>query len=388
MVVERTSGRYVRQAAGYRAFIPAPLPPIPGIEIDAEMQALLSRADRALGRLDGSIQTLPNPGLFVFMYVRKEAVLSSQIEGTQASINDLLEVEARVFDPKHPKDVGEVLNYVLAMNHGMERLETLPLSLRLLREIHERLMQGVRGNEMKPGEFRTSQNWIGPQGGALMDASYVPPPHGELLNHLGAFETFLHVDIDMPPLIKIGLAHAQFETIHPFLDGNGRVGRLLITFLLCQQEILTKPVLYISHYLKGHRQRYYELLQGTRDNGDWEAWLKFFLAGVSDVSNEATETARRIVNLREGHRQLIARKFGRTAGNAFTTLEHLYRHPIITVNEVAELLGTTYQSANNLMAKFHEEQLVQEVTGHARNRRFSYSSFIRLFSDGGEEAED
>jgi Fic family protein len=293
----------------------------------------------------------------------------------------VLEVEAKVFDPEHPNDVGEVLNYVFAMNHGLERLQSLPLSLRLLKEIHEKLMRGVRGNEKSPGEFRTSQNWIGPQGGTLLDASYVPPPPGELMNVLGDFETYMHEASNLPPLIRIGLLHAQFETIHPFLDGNGRVGRLLITFLLCQQEILTKPVLYISHYLKRHRQNYYELLQSIRDNGDWERWLKFFLAGVAQVSNEATETARRIVGMREAHRQLIAHKFGRVAGNAFTVLDNLYERPIITVNEVARLLGCTYQPANNLMARFHEEELVREVTGHVRNRRFSYVPYIQLFSD-------
>jgi Fic family protein len=366
---------------GYRAFIPAALPPDPPVEIDGEMQALLSKSDRALGRLDGSIQTLPNPDLFVFMYVRKEAVLSSQIEGTQASINDVLEVEAKMFNPERPNDAGEVLNYVRAMNHGLERLETLPMSLRLIREIHQHLMRDVRGNRMNPGEFRESQNWIGAPGGTINDANFVPPPKAELMEVLGDFEAFIRADSDMPALIKIGLAHAQFETIHPFLDGNGRVGRLLITFLLCQREILSKPVLYLSHYFRSHRQRYYDLLQGTREAGDLESWLKFFLSGVAEVSNEATETARRIVELRENHRSLIAQHFGRVAGNGFLVLDYLFEHPIVQVNDIARSLGTAYPTANNLMARFHDADLVQEVTGHARNRSFVYSPYIQLFSD-------
>lgn len=376
----RISGRYLKQLQGYEAFIPKPLLPAPSIAIDGEMQTLLSKADRSLGRLDGSIQTLPNPNLFVFMYVRKEAVLSSQIEGTQASLNDILEAEARVLSAEHPSDVSEVLNYIAAMNDGLGRLQTLPLSLRLIREIHEKLMKGVRGRNLKPGEFRDTQNWVGPPGSTISDAIYVPPPPHEVMNLLGDLERFLYTDIDIPMLIKIGLAHAQFETIHPFLDGNGRVGRLLITFLLCQQEILTKPVLYLSHYLKKHRERYYDLLQGTRDNGDWESWLKFYLAGVAEVSNEATETARQIVGMREAHRQLIIEKFGRIAGNGMKVLEHLFQRPIIKVNDVAVLLDCSYQAANNLMAKMAEEKLIAEITGHARNRRFSYKPYIALFA--------
>jgi len=381
MNLDTRTGQYIMQPQGYSAFIPAPFPPESGIDIDNEMQAFLSKADRALGRLDGSIQTLPNPDLFVFMYVRKEAVLSSQIEGTQASINDVLEVEAEVFDPRRPRDVREVLNYVRAMNYGLERLQTLPLSIRLICEIHEHLLRNVRGRNRQPGEIRTSQNWIGPQGCTINTATFVPPPPGEIVTALGALETFLHSEKQMPTLIEIGLAHAQFETVHPFLDGNGRVGRLLITFLLCQKTILTRPVLYISHYFKKHRTQYYELLQATRDHGDLENWLKFFLAGIAEVSNEATETARRIVALREEHRQLITGHFGRVAGNALMVLERLFQSPIVTVNEVADLLEVTYPSANNLVRQFMEHGLLGEITGQARNRRFRYGSYIELFSD-------
>jgi Fic family protein len=293
------AGRYIKQPTGYSAFIPAPLPPEPPLHFDDEMLALISRADRALGRLDGSIHTLPDADLFVFMYVRKEAVLSSQIEGTQSSLNDLLEAEANIMSAHRPRDVDEVLNYVNAMNYGIKRLTELPFSIRLIKEIHARLLEGVRGAEREPGEVRRSQNWIGPSGCTLTEATFVPPPPFELAQALSDLEKFVHAEDAMPALVKIGLIHAQFETIHPFLDGNGRIGRLLISFLLFQSKILLKPVLYLSHYFKQHRQRYYDLLQNIRANGDWEIWLKFFLTAVSEVSLEATETARQIVTLRE-----------------------------------------------------------------------------------------
>ena len=343
------------------------------------MQAFLSDADRALGRLDGSIQTLPNPDLFVFMYVRKEAVLSSQIEGTQASLNDLLAAEAKVFDAKRPNDVNELINYVRAFNHGLDRLKELPLSLRLIKEIHEKLMTGVRGHHMTPGEFRTSQNWIGPPGCTLNQALFVPPPHTAFPEILGEFEKFLHQDHAMPPLIKIGLAHAQFETIHPFLDGNGRIGRLLITFLLCQQRILLKPVLYLSFFLRKYRAEYYELLQRTRDQGDYESWLKFFLRGVAEVSVEATSTARSIVELREEHRVLIADKFGMAARNAMRLLEYMFRNPFLSVPHVANHLGVTFVAANNIVGRLESEKILTEITGKARNRQFAYDPYIRLF---------
>lgn len=376
------AGVYTPQVGGHRAFIPRPLPPDPALAIDGEMHTLLSKADRALGRLDGSIQTLPNPELFVFMYVRKEAVLSSQIEGTQSSIDDVLGLEAQVFDPRRPKDVGEVLNYVSAMNYGLHRLETLPVSIRLIREIHERLMKGVRGKDKQPGNIRETQNWIGPQGCTLAEAVFVPPPPGELVATLGDLERFLNDEpYDIPALINVGLAHAQFETIHPFLDGNGRVGRLLITFLLCQREILTRPVLYISHYFRRHQQEYYDLLQGIRDQGAWERWIKFFLTGVATVSNEATETARSIVALRELYRSLISDEFGRAAANGSRVLELLFERPIIKVKHVEELLGVSFAGANQLVQRFVEAGLLTEITGQARNRQFRFGSYIDLFAD-------
>jgi len=381
------AGRYITQPTGYRAFIPAPLPPNPPVEVSGNLQVLLSEADRALGRLDGSIQTLPHPDLFVYMYVRKEAVLSSQIEGTQSSLQDVLAAEAKILAPDRPQDVDEVVNYVRAMNHGLARLAERPVSVRLIREIHAELLAGVRGSHLTPGEVRTSQNWIGPGGCTLNDATFVPPPPNEVAEHLAALERYLHSDSTLPLLIKVGLAHAQFETIHPFLDGNGRVGRLLITFLLCEQRVLQKPVLYLSYYFKQNRQAYYDLLQAVRDEGAWEAWIEFFLRGIVEVSEQATETARRILRLREDHRLTITEKLGRAAGNGHRVLEHLYEHPIVSVNEVQELIGTTYPAANDLVAKFVESGIVEEITGQSRNRRFSYQSYIRLFHEQPPEAD-
>ena len=375
------AGSYTTQAGDYKAFVPKPLPPIPNLEIDLVMQDLLSKADRALGRLDGSIQTLPNPDLFVFMYVRKEAVLSSQIEGTQSSLNDLLELEAEILDPERPNDVDEVLSYVCAMNKGLELLDKLPLSVRLFKQIHSELMMGVRGGNRNPGELRTIQNWIGPEGCTVNDATFVPPPPGHVLDALGDLEKFLNDDKQqIPVLILIGLAHAQFETIHPFLDGNGRIGRLLISFLLYQREILQKPVLYISHYFKRNRQEYYDRLQAVRDSGNWEEWIKYFLRGVWFASQEATETARKIVALREAHRKLITDEFGRVAANGMKVLEHLYERPIINAKTIKGITGVSYPAANALLAKFTKHGILRESTGRNRNRLFRYEDYIGLFN--------
>ncbi len=378
------AGRYSKQINGYRAFIPEPLPPEPPVRMDGELQALLSAADRSVGRLDGSIQTLPNPDLFVLMYVRKEAVLSSQIEGTQSSLQDVLAAEAKVLAHDRPRDVNEVIRYIEAMRYGLERLPELPVSVRLIREIHAKLMREVRGSHLTPGELRTSQNWIGAPGSTLREAAFVPPPPHEVPNALGNLETFLHDPGELPVLISIGMAHAQFETIHPFLDGNGRVGRLLITFLLCERKALVKPVLYLSHFFKQHRQAYYEHLQAVRDNGAWEEWLAFFLRGVLEVSAQATDTARRILALREKHRSMVTEKLGYAAGNGHHVLEHLYERPTVSVSDVQGLIGTTYPAANTLVARMADCGILRELTGRSRNRVFGYRDYIDLFHDGAE----
>lgn len=318
------------------------------------------------------------------MYVRKEAVLSSQIEGTQSSLQDLLAAEAHILAPDRPRDVDEVVNYVAAMNYGLARLRELPVSVRLFREIHERLLQGVRGARLTPGELRRSQNWIGPAGCNLNEAVFVPPPPHEVPAALAALEGFLHAESDLPQLVQIGLAHAQFETIHPFLDGNGRVGRLLITFLLCQREILMKPVLYLSHFFKQHRAEYYERLQAVRDGGDWEGWLAFFLRGVAGVSREATETARRILALREDHRSRVTAGTGRAAANGHKVLEHLYQRPIVSVSDVVGITRTSYTAANNLISRMVDLGVLVEATGYRRNRLFRYQPYIDLFGESAD----
>jgi Fic family protein len=382
MVNTSRAGQYVEQLSGYRAFIPNPLPPIPKILIDDEILQLLSQADRALGRLDGSTDALPNPDLFVFMYVRKEAVLSSQIEGTQASLIEILEYESHIVELDQTQDITEVINYIAAINYGLESLKELPVSLRLIRNIHKELMKKGRGSEKEPGEFRRSQNWIGAGGCSLKDATYVPPPPYEMNAALNNLEHFLHDSTPMPALIKIGLAHAQFETIHPFQDGNGRVGRLLITFLLCEQNILKRPLLYISYYFKKHRTEYYDLLQSIRDNGDWENWLKFFLKGVYTVAEEASTVARQIVNMKEEHRQIVINQMGnRKAGKAIALIDSLYFKPIFDVEYAQKITQVSYANANNLVKELHSIGLIQEITGYKRNRIFAYAPYLAIFRD-------
>jgi len=367
---------------GYRAFAPKPLPPEPPIYIDGELLHLLSRADMAVGRLDGIAQNVPDPDLFVAMYVNREAVLSSQIEGTQSTLEDLLAVGLDA-DGRHvPADVDEVVNYVAAMNHGLERLDTLPVSLRLIKEIHERLLRGVRGDHRTPGEFRRTQNWIGPPGAPITAATFVPPSIPDMTEALRDFELFLNTQPVFPVLIEVGLVHAQFETIHPFLDGNGRVGRLLITFLLVHRLALHRPLLYLSYYFKLHRAEYYDRLMAIRVDGDWEGWLKFFLRGVVDTAVEARSTAQKIFDLRERHRQLVLDK--KLASNGLSLLSLLYRRPLINVSLVADDLEVSYQTANTLVRRFEEMGLLQETTGAKRGRVFRYSPYLELFADPTE----
>lgn len=371
------AGRAVRQPGGYSAFLPAPLPPEPSIRLDAELARLLSDADRALGRLDGVASVLPNPDLFVTMYVRQEAVLSSQIEGTQSTLEDVLEYEAGAPRSERPRDVEEVVSYVRAMNHGLARLEQLPLSLRLLREIHRELLRGARGAHRDPGQFRSSQNWIGPAGCTIREAQFVPPPPQEMHEALHHFERFLHERSQMPALIHCGLAHAQFETIHPFLDGNGRVGRLLITLLLCERQILERPLLYLSLYLKAHRAQYYDRLTAIRTEGDWEGWLRFFLRGVYEVSRSAAQTSRAILELRERHRSKIAETS--SSSNALRLLDFLLQRPLVTIRMVEEHLDCSFVTAGRAVAELERMGILVEITGSKRNRRYRYEPYLELF---------
>lgn len=348
------------------------------------MVSLLSRADLAVGRLDGEVRNLPNPELFVAMYVRREAVLSSQIEGTQSTLEDLLavELEPRVQDLS--KDVNEIVQYVAAMNYGLDRLSTMPVSLRLIREIHKVLLSGGRGSGKQPGQFRRDQNFIAPAGvRRIEDATFVPPPVvpvNEMRSALDSLERFLNdPPPDMPSLIHVGLAHAQFETIHPFMDGNGRVGRLLITFLLVHQGILHRPLLYLSVFLKRHRAEYYERLMAIRETGDWEGWLQFFATGVAETAEEATVNAREIVAMREAHRGLIQERGLPT--NAFRLLDLLYDRPLVDVGLVRDRLGITFATANKLVEQLEGLALLREVTGRKRDRVFRFEPYVRLFDD-------
>jgi len=377
------AGVYVEQAEGYRAFIPKTLPPNPAIAIDDELAELLSKANRALGRLDGSAEILPNPDMFVAMYVRKEAILSSQIEGTQASLEDVLAYEAISERRKLSLAVGEVVNHVRAMSHGIERLKTLSVGSGLLKELHAILLRGVRGKERSPCDFRRSQNWIGPPGSDLFTAIFVPPPAAEVERLMSDLEAYVSRDTTTPILIKCGLVHAQFETIHPFLDGNGRLGRLLVTLLLSEQRIIARPLLYLSAYYKQYRAEYYDLLQRVRDTGDWESWLKFFLRGIWLVSEEAFGTARQILAMREEHRQFIL-KHVRGSAKGLQLLDLLFQEPMTNIREVARLLDVTYPAANNLVTEFVRHSLLEEITGQQRNRLFVYEPYVALLRKGTE----
>ena len=334
-----------------------------------------------LARLDGAGEQLPNLDLFVFMYAKKEAVLSSQIEGTQASLADILRAEEALLSAERQADVVETINYIEAMKYGLERARALPFSLRLIREIHSMLMSGVRGSDRTPGEFRVSQNWIGPSGTPLKHAMFVPPPPHEMKEALGEFELYLHSGSPMPPLIKIGLAHAQFETIHPFLDGNGRIGRLLIMFLLCHWRIIHRPLLYPSLALKQRRTEYYDRLQAVRDHGHWEEWLVFFLEAMADAAKDAYERTRLIIGLREEHRGLIHKVAGRSAGSSLRALDNLFTNPYVKVSDVASTANLSPAAAGQLVARFVDHGILEEYTGRKRGRKFAYDKYIQLLED-------
>jgi Fic family protein len=375
-------GRYVETPAGgeiVRAFVPPPLPPNPPIDILSFLPKL-SAAERALGRLDGITVLLPRQELFLYMYVRKEAVLSSQIEGTQSTLADLLRFETEAQAGQPIDDIREVSNYVDAMMYGVERLKEFPLSLRLIREMHERLLQSSRGGTKNPGEFRRSQNWIG--GTRPGNAMFVPPPVSELGACLDAFERFMHENESrLPPLIKAGLLHVQFETIHPFLDGNGRIGRLLVTLYLCVHDVLRKPLLYLSLYLKTHRGDYYRLLQEVREHGAWEAWLEFFLDGVTETASQAFDAATRIAKLFKRDRERITAESDR-AGSVLRVHELLQQNPFLTSNALVERTGLTAPTINAALADLERLRIVDEVTGRRRGRVFGYRAYLDILNEG------
>lgn len=386
------AGRFVRASSdrgGYITFSPKPLPPDPPLEVDASLQRILDQANQALGRLDGITLLLPDPDQFLYSYIRKEAVLSSQIEGTQSSLSDLLLFEHDVAPGVPIEDVRETTNYIAALNTGLESMRKgLPLSLRVLKEAHSALLQGARGHDTGRGEFRRVQNWLGSS--SPESARYVPPPPNEVPDAMAALEKFLHGDpIATPVLIRAALAHAQFETIHPFLDGNGRLGRLLVTLLLCTEtsdggeRVLRRPLLYLSLHLKTHRESYYEHLQAVRTDGDWEGWLRFFLEGVISVAALATETIKRIVELIERDRQRI-HGLGRAAGSALLVFDQAVREIVLRIPSTAQRLPISEPTVTTAIGHLEELGILREITGKPRNKIYAYDQYLSILSEGTE----
>ena len=382
----KLQGKYVKTSTvgeTVQAFVPAPLPPIPSIEWTHSLRSKFDEALIVLGRLDSISLLLPDTSIFLFMYVRKEAVLSSMIEGTQSSLSDLLLFEMDQIPNVPVNDVKEVSNYVKALHHGLGRIEDgFPISLRLIKEIHSILLEKGRGSKQTPGEFRRSQNWIG--GTRPGNALFVPPPADEVLNLMGDLELFLHnKPKSTSTLQKIALSHVQFESIHPFLDGNGRLGRLLITLLLCQEKVLNKPMLYLSLYFKIHRQRYYELLNSVRLNGNWEAWLDFFADAVIHSSEQAIQTAQRLIKLQERDEQKIHR-LGRMSQSIIRLYKVFLKNPVATSGFLVEKTGLTPATVNKCLVHLVTIEIVEELTSNKRNRIFQYSDYVNLINEGIE----
>lgn len=368
-------GRKIRATGGYRAYVPDPLPP--PIAWDEALAARLSRADRAVGRLAGEGRRLPNPHLLIRPFVRREAVLSSRIEGTQATLGELLAAEAGAAVERSPADLREVGNYVVALEYGVERLRGLPLSLRLVRELHERLLRGVRGNVATPGEFRRSQNWIGPTGCLLANATFIPPPPDRLMECLGAWERFLH-DEALPPLAHAALAHSQFEAIHPFLDGNGRVGRLLITLLLVAKGVLPSPLLYLSAFFEATREEYYARLLGVTERGEWEAWLAYFLLGVATQAEDALGRIQRIDELLKDWREQLVKAPSRLPEKA---IDLFAENPFWTVNGMAARLDVAFTTAQRAIGRLESAGIVARTGDAKRNRVYCAHAILEILEE-------
>ncbi|PIR34020.1 MAG: cell filamentation protein Fic [Alphaproteobacteria bacterium CG11_big_fil_rev_8_21_14_0_20_44_7] len=380
--IKRKTGKFVKtslKGEGFQSFVPAKLPVKPALDL-TELQPLLDKANFTLGKLSNVTENIPNIDLILYFYVRKEALLSSQIEGTQSSFDDLLLYESKEV-PKVPvEDVEEVSNYVSAIKYGLQRMEKLPLSSRLIKEIHKILLQGSRGSNKQPGEFRTSQNWIG--GTRPGNAIFVPPPYEEALECMSNLEKFLHDEYGKTPtLIKAAIAHLQFETIHPFLDGNGRVGRLLITLLLCSEEVLTKPILYLSLYLKQNRKTYYELLSSVREVGNWEAWIEFFLTAVIETANETIDSVSRILDIFEKDIEKI-QTLGRAKESATKVFEYLQAKAICNIPDTSKDLGISQPTVTASIEHLMKLGIVSEATGKKRERIYSYEAYLNILSEG------
>jgi len=382
-IAENRAGKFVPQKGGYSTFIPESLPPkdYRDLLLDENLQLALSNASAALARLDGVTQVLPNPDLFVAMYVKKEALLSSQIEGTQASLQGVLEFEAKMKSRENVNEIQEVINYIKAMNYGLEKLKTSTISVDLFNEIHKTLITGTRGEQVLPGELRKIQNWLGVSGASILDASYIPPPPEYVDTLTKELEEFINSKITMPPLVKIALIHAQFETIHPYLDGNGRMGRLLITFYLCSIGSLSRPLMYLSFYLKKNREKYYELLNNIRNKGDWESWIYFFLKGVVEVSNNSIETAKKIIQLKNDMiKKLMENHIG--GNNAIKLVDLLFDRPLITTKIVATELKISMQAATILLSKFQKIGIIGEITGKQRYKEYIFLEYMKIIQEG------
>jgi Fic family protein len=378
---EDSPGRLLRSPQGYVAFVPDSLPPV--ITFDLGLAARMSEADRALSELAGVARTLPNPHLLIGPFVRREAVLSSRIEGTQASLSDLLFFEASNLREQEVPDVREVSNYVRALEYGLSRLDTLPLSLRLIREMHERLLEGTRGQSLTPGEFRRSQNWIGPAGCTLMDAIYVPPPVDEMAGALDAFEKYLHAPSELPPLVRLAIAHYQFEAIHPFLDGNGRIGRLLVTMLLCTEGLLPLPLLYLSAYFERHRDEYYSNLLDVSLRGSWNKWIGFFLRAVAVQSRDAIQRSDTLLGLWRAYRDKM--QAARSSALLLRIVDGLFQNPALTNPGIAKELSITPRAAQLNVDKLIAAGILQEMTGRKRNRLYVAHEIISALDESERE---
>ena len=375
------AGHYKSNLSGemaYKSFVPNPLPPAPPIELSEDIVSLLVKANSQLAVLESVATRIPNVELFVSMYVRKEALMSSQIEGTQATLEDVLDP---MLDANTNRNVADVVNYIKATEFAIERLQTLPLCNRLIKETHAVLMEGVRGQEKSPGEFRYSQNWIGGQGSTLKNARYIPPSPDDMLDAMSDLEKYINADDELDALIRAALIHYQFETIHPFLDGNGRVGRLLITLFLMEKKVLTTPALYISYFLKKNRVEYYDRMTEVRAKGNYEQWIKFFLQAIMESAEDATATIDELIVLHDANVAIIS-KLGRAAKNAMLVFNYLESNPIIEIRKTAEALGITFNTASSAVNRLVDAGILVQTTDTSRNRTFAYEAYLNILRKG------
>lgn len=375
------AGTYERQSEGFTAFIPAPLPPNPRIRFSSDLRIALSRAEGAIHSLNGAIQTLPQPDIFVSMFVRHEALLSSKIEGAKLTLTGLLAAEAQILPTTDVHELHEVSNHITTAKHGCGENKSGSSFISFVREIHRQLLPNKKESSITPGEFRAEQNWIGPPGSNITDAVFVPPPPAQVMPLMKALDQFVQAEVSLPPLVKIGLIHSQFATIHPFLHGNGRVNRLLLTLMLHQTKLLERPVVNLSWFISRHQQAYNDKLQSVRNQGKWEEWLLYFLRAVEEVCRHAVTTVRRILKTQDENRSVINNRLGRLTANGHQLLDRLYEFPFVSVNEVKAITGSTFASANALVARMVDCGLLREYTERYRHRRYLLNNYVELFKE-------